>query len=71
MPLVTYHLRNPVDADEIYGEDFADEAEALRRALQCADFYQHPVEVCHVIARHIRVGATNRVKPGPTAPLDN
>jgi hypothetical protein len=71
MPLVSYRLRNPADAEETYGEDFADEAEALERAGQLADFYQHPIEVCHVIAGHIPLGATRRVEPGPTAPLDD
>ena len=71
MPLVSYLLRNPVDTEETYGGGFADEAEALERARQLADFYQHPVEVVTVIAGHIHVGATTRVEPGPTAPLDD
>jgi hypothetical protein len=71
MPLVSYLLRNPADAEETYGEDFTDEAQALERARQLADFYRHPVEVVTVIAGHIHVGATKRVEPGPTAPLDD
>ena len=71
MPLVSYRLHNPADPEETYGEDFTDEAEALGRAHQLADFYQHPIEVHHLIAGHIHVGATKRVQPGPTAPLDD
>jgi hypothetical protein len=71
MPLVSYRLRNPSDAEETYGEDFTDEAEALERARHLADFYQHPVELCQMIAGHIHVGATKRIEPGPTAPVDN
>ena len=58
MPLVSYLLRNPADAEETYGKDFTDEAQALERARQLADFYQHPVEVVTVIAGHIHVGTT-------------
>ena len=32
LPLVSYRLRNPADAEDSYDEDFTDEAEALERA---------------------------------------
>jgi hypothetical protein len=70
MPLVSYLLRNAADAEETYGEGFAEEAEAVGRARQLADPYPAPVDVVTMIAGHIHVGATRRVEPGPTAPLD-
>jgi hypothetical protein len=68
MQLVTFRLRNPTNFEETYGQDFSDEAEAVERARQLADFYRHPVEVCQLVGGHVLVGVAEVVDPGPTAP---
>ena len=65
--LVAYRLRSPNDPTEVYGDDIADEQEAFARARQLADFYQQPVEVCHVTVGRIARSA-GCVDPGPLAP---
>jgi hypothetical protein len=66
-PRVSFRLRNPANPEEVYGEGFEDENEAASRAQQLADFYGHPIEICHVtFGRFVRAGSL--VEPGPTAP---
>jgi hypothetical protein len=65
--VLAYRLRNPDDSDEVYGEDIPEEEDALLRAQQLADFYQRPVEVCHVAMGHI-TRSLRIIVPGPLAP---
>jgi hypothetical protein len=65
--VVSYSLRNPDDTDEVYGEEIADQSDALARARELADFYRRPVEVCRAALGHT-VQRVALVEPGPTAP---
>jgi hypothetical protein len=65
--LVSYHLRNAADPSQRYGDEIADEADAMTRAAELADFYRTTVEVCRAALGHpvVRVAL---VEPGPVAP---
>jgi hypothetical protein len=65
--IVSYSLRNPDDPREVYGDEIADEADAVARARQLAGFYRRPVEVCRAALGHT-VQRIALIEPGPTAP---
>ncbi len=65
--LVSYHLRNAADPSERYGDEIADEADAMARARELADFYRATVEVCRAALGN-PVERVALVDPGPLAP---
>lgn len=67
--LTWYRLRDPLNRNEVYGDEIVDEWTAFQRAAKLADFYQHPIEVCEVVGGRFVRPVAAPVVPGPTAPI--
>ncbi|HET6847476.1 MAG TPA: hypothetical protein VFH74_01365 [Gaiellales bacterium] len=65
--LISYTLRNAADPGEVYADEIPDEAGAVARASELANFYRTTVEVCRA-ALGQPVERVALVDPGPVAP---